>query len=412
MDIYRARWVVPIDRPPIENGAILVDGDRIAAIGSELSAATATFHDLGDVILLPGFVNAHTHLELTCYRGQLSPAPLWGWLEELVALRRNPGALEAERKGILDGAAQSLAAGVTCLGDICRTGLNAELLRASPIRKVCFIEVFSGALQPPNDIASLRSALERVSPFADSERLIIGLSPHAPYSVAWPDLLGTLEMAARHDLPLTMHLLETRDEQQWLGGKGGPLVEFLTRYGLPNAQTDQSRDLRDILIQSGLLHRAPLLAHVNYADDELLSLLAQSRATVVWCPRTHAFFGHSPHRWQEMISQGINVCLGTDSLASSPSLSILDELRYLHRLTPDVAPALLFDMAIRRSAIALRLGDSIGSLTPGKFADFIAIPWVADAPNEPMRNILESRSSPAATWINGRPITRPIPETT
>jgi aminodeoxyfutalosine deaminase len=412
MDLYRARWILPIDRDPIENGALLVDGDRIIAVGPRIDSTGAAVHDLGDVVLLPGFINAHTHLELSCYHGRLSPAPLWVWLEELVTLRRQSGAPEAERQGMLDGAAQSLAAGVTCLGDICRTGLNVELLRTSPIRKVCFLEIFSAALQPPNDIPSLRRALEKVSPFADTDRLMIGLSPHAPYSVAWPDLLGTMELADRYALPLTMHLVETKDEQQWLSGGVGPLTEFLTRYGLPNAQTVKPPDVRDILLRSGLLDRGPLLAHVNYADDELLSLLAQSRASVVWCPRTHAFFGHSPHRWREMISLGINVCLGTDSLASSPSLSILDELRFLHRQAPDVDPGLLFDMAIRKSAIALRLNDSIGSLTSGKYADFIAIPLEPDGPVEPMRNILECKNSPVSTWVGGHPISRPIPETT
>lgn len=402
MDLYRARWLLPIEREPIENGAILVNGDRIAAIGRDPQPRADTIHDLGDCILLPGFVNAHTHLELSCYQCRLSPAPLWEWLEQLVTLRRQPDADQAERAAVLDGAAQSLAAGVTCVGDISRTGLNADILRASPIRKVCFLELFSGASQPPSDAASLSRVFEHAAMHAEPDRLIVGLSPHAPYSVGWSDLAGAIELADTYRLPLTMHLLETRDEQQWLESGGGPLAAFLARFGLPNAQSDQPRSARDILSRSGLLDRAPLLAHVNHADDDLLNLLAGTRASVVWCPRTHAFFGHSPHRWRDMLSLGINVCLGTDSLASAPSLSILDEVRFLRRLEPNTRPDLLLEMATRRAALGLHLSDRLGTLTRGKYADFIAIPWDSTAPIDPFHNILDGKSPVVSTWINGR----------
>ncbi len=401
MDLYRARWLLPIDREPIEKGALLVDDGRVVAVGPDLRANGATAHELGDCILLPGFINAHTHLELSCYKGQLPPGSLWDWLEELIALRRRSDASETEKHAVLDGVAESLAAGVTCIGDISRTGLNVEILRTSPIRKVCFLELFSGAKQPPNDTATLHQAFENASRFTEPDRLMIGLSPHAPYSVGWQDLVGAIDLAARNHLPLMMHLLETHDEQQWLENGNGPLAEFLSRYGLPNARTDEPRGLRDILVRSGLLDRAPLLAHANYIDDEQISLLAQSHATVVWCPRTHSFFSHRPHRWPDMIAAGINVCLGTDSLASAPSLSILDDLRHLRRQAPDASPTLLLDMATRRAATGLGVADCIGTLIPGKYADFIEISWDPAGPTDPIPNIIDGGGKVVATWIGG-----------
>ncbi len=402
MDLYRARWLLPIDREPIEHGELLVQDGRIVEVGRELHAITAKIHDLGDAILLPGFINAHTHLELTCYRNRLSPGPLWDWLDQLVSLRRRPDAQSAERQAVLDGAAESIAAGVTCVGDISRTGLNVEVLRASPIRKICFLELLSGGWQPPNDRVSLEQAVHRALRSADPDRLMIGVSPHAPYTVAWQDLLSAIELSARERLPITMHLLETADECRWLADGGGRLVELLARFGLPNLRTDAPRGLRELLYYSGLFDRAPLLAHVNYADDELLTTLSKGRATVVWCPRTHAFFGHRPHRWRDMLAAGINVCLGTDSLASAPSLSILDELRFLRRQAPEVAAHQLLDMATRRAAAGIRFSEQIGTLSPGKFADFLSIAWDPAAPAEPAQNVLEGRGKIFSVFVEGR----------
>jgi cytosine/adenosine deaminase-related metal-dependent hydrolase len=402
MDLYRARWIVPVDRDPFEDGGLLVDAGRIVGIGRDLTAPAAMIHDLGDVILLPGFINAHTHLELSGYRGKLSAGPLWDWLEQLIALRRHPDVMEIERQAILDGAAQSLAAGVTCVGDISRTGSNLGLLQASPIRKVCFLELFSGAKQQPNDFASLKRIIDVLGRLVEPGRNIMGISPHAPYSVEWRDLLGAVDLSERNDLPLTMHFLETKDEQQWLADGSGPLKKFLSRYGLPNAQSDEPRTVQDILVISGLLDRNPLFAHVNYADDELISMLSKSRANVVFCPRTHSFFRHAPHRWRDMLAVGINVCIGTDSLASSPSLSILDELRHLRQQSPDADPALLLDMATRRAAVGLGLSNHLGTLSPGKYADFTAISWDAAGPPDPLANIVDGHQKTFGTWIGGR----------
>ena len=211
MEVFHARWLVPITEAPIEDGALAVDQGRIIEVGKADSVSGGTIRDLGDCILLPGFVNGHTHLELTCYRGCLAPGPLWEWFERLMALRRRPGATEEEREAVRVGAEESLAAGVTCVGDISRTGIHVGALRSSPIRKVCFLELISGASAPPNDVESLASMLDDASPFAEPHRLVLGISPHALYTVTWEDLVGAGALAAERLAPVTIHLLETAE---------------------------------------------------------------------------------------------------------------------------------------------------------------------------------------------------------
>ena len=404
MDTYRAKWLLPITSPPVENGAITIDHGRIIQTGSGRGQTGSSVHDLGECILLPGLINAHTHLELTCYLGRVAPAPLWTWFSHLMPIRFAPGADALERAAVSEGARQSLAAGVTCVGDISRAGVQVQELRSSPLRKVCFLELISGALAPPNDAATLTAMLREAAASGEPERLVIGLSPHALYTVTWPDLLAASRLAAEADVPVTIHVLETPEEADWLAGHGQFLHDFLVRCRLPTADDDTAGSAMERLRRSGLFERRPLLAHVNYLDDAELTLLAASGASVAYCPRSHNFFGHPPHRWRDMLAAGINVCLGTDSLASNYSLSILDELRFVRQAAPEFPTAPLLEMATIRSAVALRLDPFIGSLDAGKRADFITIPWNSSGPAEPAANLLDGGQTVSGVWVDGKSV--------
>jgi cytosine/adenosine deaminase-related metal-dependent hydrolase len=149
----------------------------------------------------------------------------------------------------------------------------------------------------------------------------------------------------------------------------------------------------------GLLDYPTLLAHVNYCDDDELAILAKGQASVVYCPRTHQFFGHPPHRWREMLECGINVALGTDSCASSPDLNLVDELRLLHRLSPDTPPMRIWELATTRAARAIGLGADAGAIRAGNFADLVAFPVQSD---DPLAEILDRPMLPSAVWCEGR----------
>ncbi|MCG8405775.1 MAG: amidohydrolase family protein [Phycisphaerales bacterium] len=407
MNIYRARWIIPIEGPPIEHGILAVDNGQIVQVASAhekpglTDSAASSIQDFGESILLPGFVNAHTHLELTCYRDQLSPGPLWTWLEQLTALRFRSEAEPLEREAVRIGAAESLAAGVTCVGDISRTGLSVEVLKKSPIRKVCFLELISGASRPPNDASTLATAFEHMAKLAEPERLVIGVSPHAVYSVVREELSAVATLAKATRAPLTMHLLETDEEVAWLARGEGVVAEVLNRHSLPNADVVIDTDVLEWLSQTGVLSGSPLLAHVNYVSDRQLDRLAESRATVVWCPRAHRFFGHANHRWRAMLSRRVNVCVGTDSAASNESLSILDELRLVRRNHPDVPPEVILEMGTLRGAVGLGLDDIVGSLKLGKRADFVKVPVNPNGDKDPVLNLLDGEKAVDGVWVDG-----------
>ncbi|MFQ5411344.1 MAG: amidohydrolase family protein, partial [Phycisphaerae bacterium] len=397
MDIYRSQWIIPIKSPPIEDGLLAVDKGRIMWLGASdrchgrISSHDA-IHDLGNCILLPGLINTHTHLDLTGYRGRLPQAPLFEWIEKLITLRRADGAEVLERDAVRTGVAESLAAGVTCIGDITRNETTVEVLKDTPIRMVCFLELISGASRPPNDLESLRNMLERLMPCAESGRLMLGLSPHAPYTVTREDCIGLATLARASNAPLSMHLLETSEEVRWLTGRGGPIQDLLIRRNAPHAAVKPDEDILDTLERAGILVPSSLLVHVNYVTDDQIDRLAAGSVSVTWCPRSSRYFGHTQHRWREMLKRGVNVCLGTDSAASNETLSILDEMRCVRAEYPDVAPETILEMATLHGAKGLGLDPMVGSLRAGKRADFIQVPIDTDEPSNPIANLLDGKT--------------------
>jgi cytosine/adenosine deaminase-related metal-dependent hydrolase len=392
-----------MDRPPIEDGLIGISDGRIVALGRASEVVADSVEDIGDTILIPGLINAHTHLELGWCRGLISPCPLWEWFDELIRLNRLPEAEENRRRSIAAGAAESLAAGVTCVADISRTGASAEILRSSPIRSRCYLELITGAQTPPNNAASLEARLSGLLS-ADGAQSRVGISPHAPYSVSEVDLSSCAELAARLNLPLMLHLLETPEERDWYRQGGGAVADYLTRHNLKGSESSVPQEPIELLARAGVLSLAPVLAHVNYVTDDQIRRIREAGASVVWCPRTHEYFGHRPHRWCDMISAGINVCFGTDSLASAPSLSIIEELRHVARSGAGISAATLLKGATTQAARALRLDSVIGSLSIGKDADMAAFPWTTDGDAEPVSNLIHSGKSVEKTWIRGESI--------
>lgn len=399
-----AAVVLPIEGPPIERGAVRIRGDRIVAVG-RADELGGPMDDLGDVVLMPGFVNAHTHLELTGYQGRLSPAPFWEWVERLIELRRRDDAEMTDRAAIVAGARQSLLAGVTCVGDVSRTGANVAALRGVPIRRVCFIELISGARHSPANADQLAESV-RAAAAANHPLERIGVSPHAPYSVAWNDLCRAAALAQERGLTIAMHAGETAEEIEWLRTGGGPLATFVRRLGLPTESSPIQSGVMQFLQRAGLTRLCPLLIHMNYTHDDEISLLAESQCSVAYCPRAHAFFGHPPHRWRAMLSRGVNVCVGTDSLASNSTLSVLDELRMLHRLAPDLPPAVLLRMSTLDAARALGVADVCGSLRAGKQADLVAVSCENGKDWSTGIGLLGPSSLIKAVWVAGRSVVR------
>jgi cytosine/adenosine deaminase-related metal-dependent hydrolase len=408
--ILAAKWVAPMDRPIIGDGAVLVGGGRIVDLGARgdlmrRHSGISTI-DLGDAILLPGLVNAHTHLELSDCRREDPPGD--GFASWLVGmLKRTRIAPEEMDKAVTSsiaiGVEQSLRFGVTTVGDISRQcRLSRSLLRNSPLRVVSYGEVQA--------MAQRRGLLEeRLAIAADPQyagpRLTIGITPHAPYSVEAEGYRRCLKTAKEHRMPLATHLAETRDEAIFLADHAGPLRDLWDQWltwdeNVPTFEGGPVRFARQV----GLLDYPTLLAHVNYVDDDEMEILAASKASVVYCPRTHQYFGHGLHPWREMRARGINVAIGTDSCASSPDLNLVDDLRLLHRDFPDEPAAELWQLATARAARAIRLGDA-GAIRIGDPADLVAFECKSD---HPLREMLENSVLPFTVWTEGNRVEFPV----
>ena len=368
MPTFTARWILPVAGPPLERGTITVRGDRIVAVaphGSRLSD-----EDLGEVTIIPGLVNAHTHLDLSGAAGLTRPVPgeaFPEWLKRVIAYRRarTPEQVEAD---IRAGLAESLRHGVILLGDISAAGASWPALKDAALRAVVFWELIGTKLERFEP--ALHSAIIGMNAQPNTPTCRWGRSPHAPYSVH----RRGYELAAQSPGIAAVHLAESAEEMELLEHRTGPFVPFLQKLGVwePDGLI---RDPREFLRTHP--EQKLLVVHGNYLPGDTPLTANQS---LVICPRTHAAFGHPPHPFREFLARGVNVCLGTDSPASNPDLDVLAEVRELHRRHPDVPVATLLEMATINGARALGFDSECGTLEPGKSADFVVLPGAGGDP--------------------------------
>jgi cytosine/adenosine deaminase-related metal-dependent hydrolase len=394
-----------MDAPIIRDGAMVISHGRIAAVGpsAELTRSYpgAHCHDFDEALILPGLVNPHTHLEQsTCAAGDSPSGSFGDWILSLKT-RAGRGADEApddlHARATREGIEQCLRFGVTTIGDISQQmQITRPILRDSPLRCVSYGEVLGlGARQWRYDELLPRA----IDHSFESEKLRIGLTPHAPYTVDVRGYRRCLEIARQSKMPLATHLAETPAEQEFMEHHTGDIRRVYNYLGewSDDVETFNGSPI-DFATSIGLLDYPTLLAHVNYCNDIEMELLADSQASVVYCPRTHAYFGHPPHRWREMLARGINVAVGTDSCASSPDLNILDDLRLLRKLALHVPAHELFQLVTIRAARALGLEKQVGSLTVGKRADFAVFGLTSD---HPLESLLIESVLPRSVWIDG-----------
>jgi cytosine/adenosine deaminase-related metal-dependent hydrolase len=416
--LYRAAHVLPVIGTPIRDGAVWVEGDAIRAVGSAAQlqsvagGRTGPVRDLGEVVLIPGLVNGHCHLELGHLRGRLAgvrPGRRFAdWIAEVVASRADtPPARYAE--SAREGAAESLAAGTTTLADIVSADGVLPALSGSPLRRVAFLEVLGIGSREPGQLEGLDRRLAEASAVAAADpRLTLGVSPHAPYSTSAAVYRGGFERAARLGLPVCTHLAETTEEIEFLELGTGPLRELLDAKGLLPADFRPAGLGPTEFLESagGLRMGGPrlLLAHMTHPAADDLHKLASAGVSVVYCPRSHEFFGRGRHPFRDLLDAGVNVCLGTDSLASNASLSVLDEMRTVFRGNRTLWPAVILRMATLGGAIALGMGETVGALAPGYAADLVAVPLTRGGPADPLENILSADVPPAWVMAGGKAV--------
>jgi len=400
--ILAARYVAPVDGSVIEQGAIRIEHSKIVAVGmaNDICASGDECVDFGDAVITPGFVNAHTHLELSHLAGRVPPSSdFTGWLSRLVAMGDEfLPTKESVQQVVADGIAQSLRAGVTTVGDITRfPAWTREALSHSDMRAVSFGEVIAIGTRRHLLQERLEAAL---CTDCESDLLRCGVSPHAPYTVEPGALRECATRCSDRRVPMAIHAAETPGETEFTRDRTGVFADYLRKLGVWDDEIPVS-GLAPIplLDECGLLNERTILAHANYVCDDDIGLIAKSRASVAYCPRTHDAFAHRPHRFRDMLDAGVNVCIGTDSLASNPTLSLLDELRFLRREYPDMQCERLLEMGTLSGANALGLEKSVGSIALGKDADFVAIPI---SPSDDWHETLDSMAEPMAVLSRGR----------
>lgn len=397
-----ARFVAPVDGPVIENGAVVVEDARITAVGSTGDFADTDVTDYGDAVICPGLVNAHTHLDLTGLAGLVLPSPdFTGWLRRLIyACNEHAHDRAAVQRAVHLGLEQSLHSGVTALGDITRhPQWTREVLFASRLRGVSFGEVIAIGCRRGLLSQRLDAATDCRQP---TDRWCIGISPHAPYTVEPEAMRACARRAAELGAPQCIHLAETEEESSFTRSCAGPFVDFLRELGVWDDDiTASGLDPVELAEKTGLLSSSTVVAHANYVTEADIRRLADTGASVAYCPRTHHAFGHPPHRFRDMRAASVNVCLGTDSLASNPSLSVLDEMRFLLGEVQGVSAADVLRMGTLHGARALGIADTAGSITVGKSADLVVIPLDTGC-RDGWCNMLASNQLPCEVYIAGK----------
>ncbi|MCY2928994.1 MAG: amidohydrolase family protein [Planctomycetota bacterium] len=396
-----ADWIVPVDGPPIVNGVMRGRGKLIEAIGAPREVAHSANHKVfRKATIIPGLVNAHAHLEQSHLAGQLPPnRPFLDWLE---AQRAKPLAGKDQDTVVAQGAAGALATGTTALADVSWNHRAWLTLRNSPLRKVCMNEV-QDLFDPPSDLDGMVKKL-RGAPPADVG-IRYGLMLQSPWTASPALCKEAVSLAGRRNWIIGMHLAETEAERQYMLHRLGQLIEYRRRQGASEPADDTFRGTPIAYARSiGLLDIPALLVHLSRIDDEDVHQLSQGRATVVYCPRANKFWGRGAHRYADMIAAGVNVALGTETLAANANMDMIDEMRQL-RFEGKVDVNTILRAATLNGAKAFGWDDRIGTLTPGKQADWVAV-QLGPNPGNPIESMLTMGGKVLETAIAGETVYR------
>ena len=357
--------------------------------------------DWGSAVIMPGLINAHTHLELSGLAGQLTHFDSFtDWLSQLID-RRRTWTREQFLNSVSQGTRDALASGTTLAGDISSSGFAWEASRGSRLRRVIFEEVL--ALSPADAGTAMTQLEARLNAATPDPLLTQGISPHAPYSVS-PELYRrTAELARLRGMLLATHVAETKAERQFLQTGTGEFRDFLQRLGsLAPDWAPPQLDLIEFLDALGVLGPSTVLVHCNYLAPDSIPRILNTRSSVVYCPRSHDFFGHEKHPVRQLLDSGVNVALGTDSLASNRSVSLLDEMRYLFKIRKDLKSEEIFRAGTLNGAAALGFGGVLGRLRRGYWADLAILQLPENfGPRQFTAQLLEGAGDCIATIVQG-----------
>jgi aminodeoxyfutalosine deaminase len=384
---YRARWVLPGDRPPIPNGIVAIGGDRILEVreGGEFDV------DLGDEILAPGFVNVHAHLDLSdSPRLERPPNSFVDWLKSVVEGRRSRAPMPLNAAAAV--AERMKNDGTAVLGDVALGEVAAKCAAASVLAGVTFGEILGhrkeryeplmaefapdaqargcAANSGPPPAAPRRPPPHGARCFSEGQPRRIGFSVHAPYSTA-------AEVYRRAWRPRCTHWFESPDEMEFLRTGDGPMKEFLEEIGAWPESAPEGRWYADPWAELLGDPSTWLLVHANFmtpADLEHALRLSNGKPLrIAFCPRTHAAFGFIEYPLEMFLDAGCHVGLGTDSLASNPDLDVWNEAKFVAAKFPQLADERMLRMLTLDGSKALECESDYGSIRNGKRATLLRL---------------------------------------
>lgn len=368
---------MPIAGPPIRDGWVTIDRDRVVALGRRAAAEPRVREvDLGASAILPGLVNAHTHLELSHLRRRVPPSSEFvPWVRDVIRAQRqqaDPGGSEV-LEGVRAGIREAVASGTALVGDVTNTLMTFAPLVDSELAGVVFYELIR--FNAPDPAGLVEQAIRTIDALPPAERVRVSLAAHAPYSVAPLVFRAIQRAAAQHPfVPWSVHLAESAAEDEFIRSAGGPWRRLLEDLGAwdpawvaPGVSPVQYLD------DAGMLKPRLLAVHGVRMSGADLARLAANGTTLVTCPRSNGHTGAGAPPIRAFYQSGVRVAVGTDSLASVPDLNVFAELAALRALAPSVPAAVLLDSATRQGARALGFEDGYGTIEPGKVGRLLAV---------------------------------------
>ena len=371
---YHGAWVVPIASPPIRHGWVDVDGGRVTAVGGPGRLSSSPFPDrelqLSTSVILPGLVNAHTHLELSGLRGQVPPAPSMPiWARTLMA---RAGDVPPDGSAISAAISEARRAGTALVGDVSSTMVSVEALDRSPLDALVFRELLGFDLDAQASRALVAQAMVALDTQATGH-VRFALAAHAPYSVS-AALFAALRAVVGRSGPLAVHVAESPEEVEFLRAGTGLWRAVLEERGRWDPTwTPPGEGAVGYLDRLGWVVPDTLMVHGVHLTDQELQQLGAADVTLVTCPRSNQWTGAGTPAIHRFYASCVKVAVGTDSLTSVDDLNLFAELREVRRLAAEVPAAAILASATRVGAEALGFGDELGAIEPGRKASLIAV---------------------------------------
>jgi cytosine/adenosine deaminase-related metal-dependent hydrolase len=393
--LLRAGHLIVDSKRVIKNGALVVDNGRIKWVGLYKDApSTGHLVDIGDGVVHPGFINAHCHTDLSFAKGKIKKqGSFTGWIEQVIKARRS-ASIEDVQKCAEAEVRNMISNGITCVGDVALSFSVPSVLAKSGIRAVIYHEVLGA--DPESAKEKMNELEERIKKSISSLLVTNGISPHAIYSTS----TAIYTKAAKMKMPMASHICETVEEIEYARYGKGDFRAMLNRFGIKKGLHPSCGPVRAIE-KSGALSGMSAV-HMNRPMRGDIGRLVKAKASILYCPASNGWFDRDDnYPLRQYLRHGINVALGTDSLASNDSLDIAKEARLVKKLHPEVTDEHIFEMATVNGAKALQIFDGTGTLCEGAPFDAVAVES-STVPKNIYRSIMRKNRQTIRVWVEGR----------